>query len=149
MLASSLFQVHEMKLVGWHLMEYPLSWLELINFTDRGFEVENFKEKQVSNRTTAKLELPSVSTALLLSAIIGIVEALALFFGAGFFLNMMGISAVSLHESFSHAPFPWIFIHSISSFFHVYNSNIWFIHDLFSQDLLIGFHFCMNLIFFN
>lgn len=52
----------------------------------------------LENRETShidKLELPSVSTALLLAAVIGAVEALALFMGAGAFLNMMGISLVS------------------------------------------------------
>ncbi|CAK9148587.1 unnamed protein product [Ilex paraguariensis] len=39
--------------------------------------------------------LPSVSTALVLSLGIGIFEAAALYFGAGLFLNMMGISAAS------------------------------------------------------
>ncbi|XP_020250841.1 protein DETOXIFICATION 45, chloroplastic isoform X2 [Asparagus officinalis] len=63
--------------------------------SDKGFKVESSEHKQVSSKTTVKLELPSVSTALLLSVIIGSTEALALFFGAGFFLNMMGISPAS------------------------------------------------------
>lgn len=39
--------------------------------------------------------LPSVSTALLLAAAIGTVEALAMYLGSGVFLNMMGISSAS------------------------------------------------------
>ena len=39
--------------------------------------------------------LPSVSTALLLSAAIGTFEALAMYLGSGIFLNIMGISSVS------------------------------------------------------
>ncbi|RZC57257.1 hypothetical protein C5167_004560 [Papaver somniferum] len=42
-----------------------------------------------------KKQLASVSTAILLSVGIGIFEALALYVGAGFFLNMMGISSAS------------------------------------------------------
>ncbi|XP_059434424.1 protein DETOXIFICATION 45, chloroplastic-like [Corylus avellana] len=39
--------------------------------------------------------LPSVSTALVLAAAIGTVEALAMYLGSGVFLNMMGISSAS------------------------------------------------------
>ncbi|KAK4605226.1 hypothetical protein RGQ29_013331 [Quercus rubra] len=39
--------------------------------------------------------LPSVSTALLLSAAIGTFEALAMYLGSGIFLNIMGISSAS------------------------------------------------------
>ncbi|KAI3920227.1 hypothetical protein MKX01_017884 [Papaver californicum] len=42
-----------------------------------------------------KKQLASVSTAILLAVGIGIFEALALYAGAGFFLNMMGISSAS------------------------------------------------------
>ncbi|KAI3892846.1 hypothetical protein MKW92_036923 [Papaver armeniacum] len=42
-----------------------------------------------------KKQLASVSTAILLSVGIGMFEALALYVGAGFFLNMMGISSAS------------------------------------------------------
>ncbi|KAJ4774959.1 Protein DETOXIFICATION [Rhynchospora pubera] len=42
-----------------------------------------------------KMRLPSVSTALLLASGIGIIEAIALFFGSGIFLNLMGVSTVS------------------------------------------------------
>ncbi|XP_020597104.1 protein DETOXIFICATION 45, chloroplastic-like [Phalaenopsis equestris] len=51
--------------------------------------------KKTTHNIVEKLELPSVSTALLLAAVIGAVEALALFMGTGAFLNMMGISPVS------------------------------------------------------
>nr|GEW08700.1 protein DETOXIFICATION 45, chloroplastic-like [Tanacetum cinerariifolium] len=40
-------------------------------------------------------QLPSVSTALVLSIGIGIIEGAALYFGAGTFLNLMGISSAS------------------------------------------------------
>ncbi|XP_044484434.1 protein DETOXIFICATION 45, chloroplastic-like [Mangifera indica] len=39
--------------------------------------------------------LPSVSTALVLAFAIGVSEALAMYFGSGVFLNMMGISSAS------------------------------------------------------
>lgn len=39
--------------------------------------------------------LPSVSTALVLAFAIGVSEALAMYFGSGVFLNIMGISSVS------------------------------------------------------
>ena len=42
--------------------------------------------------------LPSVSTALVLAAAIGTVEALAMYLGSGVFLNMMGISSVSRYQ---------------------------------------------------
>ncbi|PIA46864.1 hypothetical protein AQUCO_01500420v1 [Aquilegia coerulea] len=40
-------------------------------------------------------QLPSVSTALLLAVGIGVIEALALYFGSGLFLNVMGIPSGS------------------------------------------------------
>ncbi|KAK1304959.1 hypothetical protein QJS10_CPB11g02123 [Acorus calamus] len=51
--------------------------------------------KSYSDERTERKQLPSVSTALLLATGIGTVEALALFFGSGFFLNLMGISSAS------------------------------------------------------
>ncbi|KAI5684055.1 hypothetical protein M9H77_05283 [Catharanthus roseus] len=42
-----------------------------------------------------RLTLPSVSTALVLSIVIGVVEAAAMYYGSGLFLNMMGISMAS------------------------------------------------------
>lgn len=45
--------------------------------------------------------LPSVSTALLLAVVIGILEALAMYLGSGLFLSMMGISPVSKVGRFS------------------------------------------------
>lgn len=72
------------------------------HLSDRGFEAAKFVDKQVSTGMM-KLELPSVSTALIFSAVIGTIEALALFFGAGFFLNMMGISPASpMHSPSRH-----------------------------------------------
>lgn len=50
-----------------------------------------------------KLELTSVSSALILAAGIGIIEALALFLGSGFFLKLMGVSPVCLdYDSYHH-----------------------------------------------
>lgn len=47
------------------------------------------------NLADERRQLPSVSTALVLSVGIGIIEATALYFGAGIFLSLMGISSVS------------------------------------------------------
>ena len=57
--------------------------------------MENYELGETSNEVAARMRLPSVSTALLLAAAIGTIEALALYFGAGVFLSMMGISSVS------------------------------------------------------
>ncbi|WOL13189.1 protein DETOXIFICATION 45, chloroplastic isoform X1 [Canna indica] len=62
--------------------------------TSNYLQEENFMEKQVSNENE-RLQLPSISSALLLSAAIGIIEALGLSFGAGFFLNLMGVPIAS------------------------------------------------------
>lgn len=43
-------------------------------------------------------QLSSISTALVLAIGIGIFEALALLFGSGFLLNMMGISRVCFYS---------------------------------------------------
>lgn len=43
--------------------------------------------------------LPSVSTALVLAAGIGVFEALAMYLGSGIFLNMMGIPPVSTPDT--------------------------------------------------
>ncbi|KAH7669166.1 Multi antimicrobial extrusion protein [Dioscorea alata] len=51
--------------------------------------------KNPTQQHGARMRLPSVSTALLLAAAIGTIEALALYFGAGIFLSMMGISTTS------------------------------------------------------
>ncbi|KAI3923812.1 hypothetical protein MKW92_051825 [Papaver armeniacum] len=64
------------------------------------FVAEDISKNAMNNgrRPTEVLEkkqLSSVSTAILLSVGIGIFEALALYVGAGFFLNMMGISSAS------------------------------------------------------
>ncbi|KAL5752364.1 hypothetical protein ACOSP7_022550 [Xanthoceras sorbifolium] len=48
-----------------------------------------------SYESTDRKLLPSVSTALLLAGAIGILEALAMYFGSGLFLDMMGISSAS------------------------------------------------------
>ncbi|KAG8073045.1 hypothetical protein GUJ93_ZPchr0006g46287 [Zizania palustris] len=52
--------------------------------------------KNVGNHSSSgKLEVASVSSALILSAGIGIMEALALFLGSGLFLKLMGVSPAS------------------------------------------------------
>ena len=50
-----------------------------------------------SDIIAGKLELTSVSSALILAAGIGIMEALALFLGSGLFLKLMGVSPVCLN----------------------------------------------------
>ncbi|KAJ0966895.1 hypothetical protein J5N97_023812 [Dioscorea zingiberensis] len=62
---------------------------------ERPFQGENYEHGETSNEVVGRMKLPSVSTALLLAAVIGTIEALALFFGAGVFLSMMGISSNS------------------------------------------------------
>lgn len=44
--------------------------------------------------TAGRKAFPSVSTALVLSAGIGLIEAAAMYFGSGPFLSIMGISMV-------------------------------------------------------
>ncbi|KAI3699307.1 hypothetical protein L2E82_43538 [Cichorium intybus] len=53
------------------------------------------KYTQNESDSDERRQLPSVSTALVLSIGIGIIEAAALYFGAGAFLNLMGISSAS------------------------------------------------------
>ncbi|KAH9296495.1 hypothetical protein KI387_040083, partial [Taxus chinensis] len=53
---------------------------------------ENSKIQKLFIDTIERKHLPAVSTALVLAAGLGIVEAAALAFGAGPFLNVMGIS---------------------------------------------------------
>ena len=50
---------------------------------------------EVPHDTAERKLLPSVSTALILASGIGMLEALAMYFGSGLFLNMVGISTVS------------------------------------------------------
>ncbi|XP_042508826.1 protein DETOXIFICATION 45, chloroplastic isoform X2 [Macadamia integrifolia] len=58
-----------------------------------------FQEQESGGKPLGELEerkqLPSISTALLLAVAIGIFEALALYFGSGLFLNLMGLSPAS------------------------------------------------------
>lgn len=56
---------------------------------------ENFQDELITGAIEERLKLPSVSSALLLAFGIGTIEALAMFFGSGLFLNMMGVSPVS------------------------------------------------------
>ncbi|RVX12073.1 Protein detoxification 45, chloroplastic [Vitis vinifera] len=64
---------------------------------------EEFYQEESTNGTpfvgvTERMQLSSVSTALLLAVGIGIFEAFALYFGSGWFLNLMGIPlASSMH----------------------------------------------------
>ncbi|XP_071702734.1 protein DETOXIFICATION 45, chloroplastic-like [Rutidosis leptorrhynchoides] len=53
------------------------------------------KHAQTESGLEERRQLPSVSTALVLSVGIGLIEATALYFGAGMFLNLMGISSAS------------------------------------------------------
>ena len=46
---------------------------------------------EVPHDTAERKLLPSVSTALILASGIGMLEALAMYFGSGLFLNMVGI----------------------------------------------------------
>lgn len=60
---------------------------------------EEFYQEESTNGTpfvgvTERMQLSSVSTALLLAVGIGIFEAFALYFGSGWFLNLMGIPSV-------------------------------------------------------
>ncbi|CAM0879647.1 unnamed protein product [Alopecurus aequalis] len=54
-----------------------------------------FRQQKLTLCVAGKLELPSVSSALVLAAGIGIIEALALFLGSGLFLKLMGVSPAS------------------------------------------------------
>ncbi|KAF8405524.1 hypothetical protein HHK36_010431 [Tetracentron sinense] len=62
--------------------------------SDGGCREESNNGRPLDEKVERK-QLPSVSTALLLAIGIGIFEALALYFGSGPFLNMMGISSAS------------------------------------------------------
>ncbi|CAL4950173.1 unnamed protein product [Urochloa decumbens] len=59
------------------------------------FVAEDISKSAIKHPSSGKLELTSVSSALILAAGIGIIEALALFLGSGLFLKLMGVSPVS------------------------------------------------------
>ncbi|CAM0879646.1 unnamed protein product [Alopecurus aequalis] len=59
------------------------------------FVAEDISKNASKHSSSGKLELPSVSSALVLAAGIGIIEALALFLGSGLFLKLMGVSPAS------------------------------------------------------
>ncbi|XP_044955779.1 protein DETOXIFICATION 45, chloroplastic isoform X1 [Hordeum vulgare subsp. vulgare] len=59
------------------------------------FVAEDISKNATKHSTSGKLELTSVSSALVLAAAIGTIEALALFLGSGLFLKLMGVSPVS------------------------------------------------------
>ncbi|XP_010236195.1 protein DETOXIFICATION 45, chloroplastic isoform X2 [Brachypodium distachyon] len=64
------------------------------------FVAEDISKNASKHSNSGKLELPSVSSALILAAGIGIIEALALFLGSGLFLKLMGVSPASpMHKS--------------------------------------------------
>ncbi|XP_020079972.1 protein DETOXIFICATION 45, chloroplastic isoform X1 [Ananas comosus] len=63
--------------------------------SDNGSWKEKLQDKRISGDSAEKMRLPSVSSALLLAAGIGLIEALALFLGSGMFLNIMGIPPAS------------------------------------------------------
>lgn len=57
--------------------------------------LEGCADGKLVARLSERKQLSSVSTALLLAVGIGLSEGLALYFGSGVFLNIMGISSVS------------------------------------------------------
>ncbi|KAL6912380.1 hypothetical protein ACP4OV_001185 [Aristida adscensionis] len=59
------------------------------------FVAEDISKNAGKHSSSGKLELSSVSSALVLAAGIGIIEALALFLGSGLFLKLMGVSPMS------------------------------------------------------
>ncbi|KAK3118575.1 hypothetical protein QOZ80_9BG0701770 [Eleusine coracana subsp. coracana] len=59
------------------------------------FVAEDISKNASKHTSSGKLELSSVSSALVLAAGIGIIEALALFLGSGLFLKLMGVSPAS------------------------------------------------------
>ncbi|XP_020112854.1 protein DETOXIFICATION 45, chloroplastic-like isoform X1 [Ananas comosus] len=65
------------------------------NATGQSISDENFQDELITGAIEERLKLPSVSSALLLAFGIGTIEALAMFFGSGLFLNMMGVSPAS------------------------------------------------------
>ncbi|KAE8664648.1 MATE efflux family protein 3 [Hibiscus syriacus] len=66
--------------------------------------IENLSAAESTNgRTLERKQLSSVSTALLLAILIGIIEALALSLGSGLFLKLMGVPATSdMHVPAKH-----------------------------------------------
>lgn len=54
---------------------------------------------KLCGQTDGRRALPSVSTALALSCALGILEAAAMTFGSGVFLDIMGVSKVSCISS--------------------------------------------------
>lgn len=84
-----------------HVYLNQLTWNGATNFSfeyDRKWCADsscpNVSYNGCDESTDRKL-LPSVSTALVLALTIGILEALAMYFGSGLFLDIMGISSVS------------------------------------------------------
>uniref|UniRef100_A0A0E0GFE7 Protein DETOXIFICATION n=1 Tax=Oryza nivara TaxID=4536 RepID=A0A0E0GFE7_ORYNI len=59
------------------------------------FVAEDISKNASKHSSSGKLELSSVSSALVLAAGIGTIEALALFLGSGLFLKLMGVSPAS------------------------------------------------------
>lgn len=59
------------------------------------FVAEDISKNASKHSSSGKLELSSVSSALILAAGIGIIEALALLLGSGLFLKLMGVSPAS------------------------------------------------------
>lgn len=66
---------------------------DISKHASRGFVSDGISQGEKNVKISERMQLPSVSTALLLASGIGVIEALALFWGAGLFLNMMGISS--------------------------------------------------------
>ncbi|KAI5020181.1 hypothetical protein ZWY2020_045069 [Hordeum vulgare] len=59
------------------------------------FVAEDISKNATKHSTSGKLELTSVSSALVLAAAIGTIEELALFLGSGLFLKLTGVLLVS------------------------------------------------------
>ncbi|XP_008781264.2 protein DETOXIFICATION 45, chloroplastic [Phoenix dactylifera] len=92
---SKLFNVPLLSITTSFVAEDISKYVTGQSISGRGLQEENFKDKQVTSEMVERLRLPSVSTALLLAAAIGTIEAVALFLGAGLFLNMMGVPLAS------------------------------------------------------
>ncbi|KAJ4966575.1 hypothetical protein NE237_018424 [Protea cynaroides] len=94
--STSIFNIIS-KLFNIPLLSVATSFVaeDISKATDEGFHEQESSGKPLGDLEERK-QLPSVSTALLLAVAIGTFEALALYFGSGLFLNLMGISSASL-----------------------------------------------------
>lgn len=91
----------------------------------------------MSSEIGERKRLPSISSALLLAAAIGVIETLALILGSGILLNIMGVAQVcsnfiSIYECYTNR-------HS-----EVENIKFFILHSL---DALATYHLSVNLLF--